>query len=122
MDSQQLTQLFTGVTGLIILIVFVVWPTLTFLAPFFLYSIARSNKKILAELWRKELHENPSTLNPSFNRVRNMSKLINCPGCEAEIGSNAYTRPICGYKRTNPVVWLLVITIAVVLVLTIFGS
>jgi hypothetical protein len=50
MDSQQLTELFTGVTGLFILIVFVVWTILTFLAPFFLYSIARSNKNNLAEL------------------------------------------------------------------------
>ena len=66
MDSQQLTQLFTGVTGLIILIVFVVWTILTFLALFFLYSIARSNKKILAELRRKEPHENPKHVEPEL--------------------------------------------------------
>jgi hypothetical protein len=67
-DSQilELTALFSGVTGLIILIVFVLWVILTFLAPFFLYSIARSNKKILAEMQRKEPHKNPKHLEPEL--------------------------------------------------------
>jgi len=66
MDSQQLTELFTGVTGLIILIVFVVWTILTFLAPFFLYSVARSNKNILAELQRKGPLKNPKQVEPEL--------------------------------------------------------
>jgi hypothetical protein len=67
-DSQilELTALFSGVTGLIILIVFVLWVILTFLAPFFLYSIARSNKKIFAEMQRKEPHKNQKHVEPEL--------------------------------------------------------
>ena len=67
-DSQilELTALFSGVTGIIILIVFVLWVILTFLAPIFLYSIARSNKNILAEMQRKEPHKNPNHVEPEF--------------------------------------------------------
>jgi len=66
MNEEQLIALFSGVTGLIILIVLVLWMILTFLAPFILYSIARSNKKILAELRRERPLNNPKHVEPEL--------------------------------------------------------
>ena len=67
-DAQisELAALLTGVTGIIILIVLVLWVLLTFLAPFLLYSIARSNKKILAELRRERPLNNAKHVEPEL--------------------------------------------------------
>ena len=72
MDSQQLTQLFTGVTGLIILIVFVVWTILTFLALFFSIQSRGRIKRSSRNCGEKSHIRIRSTLNLSFNGVRNM--------------------------------------------------
>lgn len=60
MELQQFAELFTGVTGIIIIIILVLWAILTFFIPFMVYSIMQSNKellklnkKILAELQGK---------------------------------------------------------------------
>jgi len=61
MESQQLlVGLFSGATGIIIIIILVLWMILTFFIPFMVYSIMQSNKellklnkKILAELHGK---------------------------------------------------------------------
>ena len=60
MESQQFAELFTGATGIFIIIILVLWAILTFCIPFMVYSIMQSNKellklnkKILAELQGK---------------------------------------------------------------------
>ena len=47
MEPQQLTDLFTGATGIFILIMLALWAILTFFMPFMVYSIMRSNKELL---------------------------------------------------------------------------
>ena len=47
MESQPLVELFTGVTGTIIIIILVLWAILTFFTPFMVYSIMQSNKELL---------------------------------------------------------------------------
>ncbi len=64
--SELVALLLTGITGIIILIVLVLWVILTFFAPFLLYSIAQSNKKILAELRKKEPHKNLKHVEPEL--------------------------------------------------------
>ena len=64
--SELAVALFTGVTGIFILIVLVLWVILTFFAPFLLYSIAQSNKKILAELRKKEPYKSPKQVEPEL--------------------------------------------------------
>jgi len=47
MEPQQLTDLFTGATGIFILIILALWAILTFFIPFMVYSIMTSNKELL---------------------------------------------------------------------------
>jgi len=48
MESQQLlVGLFSGATGTIIIIIWVLWLILTFFIPFMVYSIMQSNKELL---------------------------------------------------------------------------
>jgi len=56
MESQQLAELFTGATGIFILIILVFWAILTFFMPFMVYSIMQSNKELL-KLNKKILEE-----------------------------------------------------------------
>ena len=47
MEPQQLAGLFTGVTGIFILIILALWVILTFFMPFMVYSIMTSNNELL---------------------------------------------------------------------------
>jgi hypothetical protein len=47
MEPQQLAELFTGATGIFILIMLALWAILTFFMTFMVYSIMTSNKELL---------------------------------------------------------------------------
>jgi hypothetical protein len=47
MEPQQITELFTGATGIFILIMLALWAILTFFIPFMVYSIMKSNNELL---------------------------------------------------------------------------
>ena len=73
MESQQFAELFTGVTGIILIVILALWAILTFFMPFMVYSIMRSNKellmlnkKILVELQGKGPVRKPKHVEPEL--------------------------------------------------------
>ena len=74
MESQQLlVGLFSGATGIIIIIILVLWMILTFFIPFMVHSIMQSNKellklskKILVALQGRGPTKEPKHVEPKF--------------------------------------------------------
>ena len=73
MESEQFLQLFGGTAGIIIFIVAMIWMILTFFLPFMVYSIMKSNKRIL-EINIKVLNEMQGK--GAVNRVKHVEPKI----------------------------------------------
>jgi branched-subunit amino acid transport protein AzlD len=73
MESEQFLQLFGGTAGIIIVIVTMIWMILTFFLPFMVYSIMKSNKRIL-EINIKVLKEMQGKV--AVNRVKHVEPKI----------------------------------------------
>jgi TM2 domain-containing membrane protein YozV len=73
MESEQFLQLFGGTAGIIIVIVTMIWMILTFFLPFMVYSIMKSNKRIL-EINIKVLNEMQGK--GAVNRVKHVEPKI----------------------------------------------
>jgi TM2 domain-containing membrane protein YozV len=73
MESEQFLQLFGGTAGIIIAIVAMIWMILTFFLPFMVYSIMKSNKRIL-EINIKVLNEMQGK--GAVNRVKHVEPKI----------------------------------------------
>jgi TM2 domain-containing membrane protein YozV len=73
MESEQFLQLFGGTAGIIIVIVIIIWMILTFFLPFMVYSIMKSNKRIL-EINIKVLKEMQGK--GAVNRVKHVEPKI----------------------------------------------
>jgi TM2 domain-containing membrane protein YozV len=73
MESEQFLQLFGGTAGIIIVIFIIIWMILTFFLPFMVYSIMKSNKRIL-EINIKVLKEMQGK--GAVNRVKHVEPKI----------------------------------------------
>lgn len=58
MSSEQITALFGGTMGVLLLIVLVVWSILWFLVPFMIYFILHRLRRIHEDLYGKQVEQN----------------------------------------------------------------